>query len=247
MKISAVFITLNEQDRLEEALLSCNGLVDEIVVLDSYSTDETENIARRHGARFFQHEFRDYGDQKNRALDLARHDWVLNLDADERLSDELRREIEQIRQNPEPGSAGFLIPRRTYYLGRWIRHSGWYPDRKLRLFRRSLARWQGRIHERLVLEGTPGRLRGAILHFSYRDLADHLERMNRYSGFQAESIRGPRGLLLAKALLSPPFTFIRHYFWKMGLLDGFPGLVIALVSSWGTAAKYLKAAARHEP
>ncbi len=140
--------------------------------------------------------------------------------------------------------AAFAIKRKTFYLGRWIRHSGWYPDRKVRLFRKKGAAWQGRIHERLMVAGDVLPLAGAILHYTYRDISDHVRRLNRYSTFLAEEIvRGKKKFLLLRLLMLPPVTFLRHYFWRLGFLDGFAGLVIATVSSWGTAMKYFKAMA----
>jgi len=245
MKISAVIITFNEEDRLPDALASLQGIADEIVVVDSYSTDRTLAIARAAQARIWQNRFEDYGQQKNFAMGKAAHEWILNLDADERVSPELARAIGGLKeQAAPPGAAAFAIKRKTFYVGRWIRHSGWYPDRKIRLFRKSAATWQGRIHERLLVSGDVARLGGDILHFTYRDIGDHVRRLDRYADFQAEEIvRQDKKLLLPRLLILPPVTFLRHYLWKLGLLDGFPGLVIAMVSSWGTALKYLKAMA----
>jgi glycosyltransferase involved in cell wall biosynthesis len=245
MKISAVIITLNEEDRLPDALASLQGIADEIVVVDSYSTDRTPAIARAAQARVWQNRFEDYGRQKNFAMDKAAHEWILNLDADERVSPELKRAIGDLKEKAAPpGVAAFAIRRKTFYLGRWIRHSGWYPDRKIRLFKKSAATWQGRIHEKLLVSGDVARLSGDILHFTYRDIGDHVRRLNRYADFQAEEIlRQKKRLLLPRLLFLPPVTFLRYYFWKLGLLDGFQGLVIATVQSWATALKYLKAIA----
>lgn len=245
MKISAVIITFNEEDRLPDALSSLEGVADEIVVVDSYSTDRTLAIARAAQARVWQNRFEDYGQQKNFAMSKAGHEWILNLDADERVSPELKRAILELKSAAAPaGTAAFAIKRKTFYLGRWIRHSGWYPDRKIRLFKKSAATWQGRIHEKLLVEGGVARLGGDILHFTYRDIGDHVGRLNRYASFQAEEIvRRNMKFLLPRLLILPPVTFLRFYGWKLGLLDGFPGLVIATVSSWGTALKYLKAMA----
>jgi glycosyltransferase involved in cell wall biosynthesis len=178
-------------------------------------------------------------------LSQAGSEWILNLDADERVSPELKRAIVEWKEGGAAGTAvAFAIKRKTFYLGRWIRHSGWYPDRKIRLFRKSSATWQGRIHEKLLVTGGVSRLGGDILHFTYRDIGDHVRRLDRYANFQAEEIvRRDMKLLLPRLLILPPVTFLRHYLWKLGLLDGFPGLVIAMVSSWGTALKYLKALA----
>jgi len=243
MKISAVIITLDEEDRLPDALASLAGVVDEVVVVDSYSRDGTAAVAEKAGARVVQNRFEDYGQQKNFALAQAAHEWVLNIDADERLSPELRQAIVGLKEKgAAPGTSALAIQRRTWYLGRWIRHSGWTPDRKIRLFRKSASSWQGRVHERLNVDGAVASLPGALLHFTYRDIGDHLRRIDRYSTLQAVQIaaQGQRALL-ARALFLPPFTFARHYLAKLGFLDGFPGLVISLLSSWATALKYLKA------
>jgi glycosyltransferase involved in cell wall biosynthesis len=245
MKLAAVIITYNEEDRLPDALASLRQVADEIVVVDSYSTDRTVAIACEAGARVVQNRFEDYGQQKNFAMAQAGSEWILNLDADERVSPELQRAILAWKAAAAPPKASaFAIKRKTFYLGRWIRHSGWYPDRKIRLFRKNAAAWQGRIHERLDVQGAVARLDGDILHFTYRDIGDHVRRLDRYSAFQAEEIVGrKKKCLFLRLLLLPPVTFLRHYFWKAGLLDGFPGLVIAMVQSWGTALKYLKAIA----
>jgi len=244
MKLSVVIITLNEEDRLEDALKSCRDIADEIVVVDSYSTDKTVEIAETYGAKIFKKKFADYGSQKNFAKDKASYSWVLNLDADERVSDTLKQEILKLKQqnHEEITADGFLVNRKTSYLGRWIKHSGWYPDRKLRLFRKDKSHWQGRIHEGLILDGKTTKMAGDILHFTYRDITDHINRLNRYAKMQAEDIvTKKKKLLFLRAILLPPVTFIRFYLWKMGILDGFPGFIIALVSSWTTAMKYLKA------
>ncbi len=245
IKISAVIITYNEEDRLPDALASLQGVADEIIVVDSYSTDSTLAIARAAQARIWQNRFEDYGKQKNFALEKAGHEWILNLDADERVSPELKRAISELKENNMPAAvAAFAIKRKTFYLGRWIRHSGWYPDRKIRLFKKASATWQGRIHERLQVTGRIASLPGDILHFTYRDIGDHIRRLDRYSTFLAEEIvRQNKKFLLLRLLILPPVTFFRHYVWRLGFLDGFPGLVIATVSSWGTAMKYLKALA----
>jgi glycosyltransferase involved in cell wall biosynthesis len=242
MKISLVIITLNEEDRLEETLKSCREIADEIVVIDSFSTDRTIDIARKYTTHIFKNPFVDYSTQKNLAIDKAKYDWILNLDADERISGTLKDEIIKLKKAETIPFDGFFMNRKTYYLGRWVKHSGWYPDQKLRLFKKDKSRWQGRVHERLIVNGKVGRINGDIIHYTYRDMDDHLNRINRYSRMQAQDIaRRGKKLLLLRALILPPITFLRFYIWKMGVLDGFAGLVIALVSSWGTAQKYLKA------
>jgi glycosyltransferase involved in cell wall biosynthesis len=246
MKISAVIITFNEEDRLPDALTSLQGIADEIVVVDSFSTDRTPEIAKQNRVHFYQNRFEDYGQQKNFAMQKAGHEWVLNLDADERVSPELKKAIMELKLiEPAEKTGAYAIKRKTFYLGRWIRHSGWYPDRKVRLFRKNGSTWQGRIHERLLVKGTIVPLPGDIFHYTYRDIGDHIQRLNRYSDFLADELiaRGKKFLLL-RLLFLPPVTFLRHYVWRLGFLDGFAGLVIAMISSWGTAMKYGKAIAK---
>ncbi|MCP4216586.1 MAG: glycosyltransferase family 2 protein, partial [bacterium] len=187
-KLSVVIITLNEEDRIEDALLSCKEIADEIVVLDSFSTDKTCEIAEKHGAAVYKKKFVDYGSQKNAALDKAQHDWILNLDADERVCPTLKKEILAFKNNADISCNGFRINRKTFYMDRWIKHSGWYPDRKLRLFKRSKSQWRGRVHEALLVDGDILRMDGDILHYTYRDVTDHIARLNKYSQMQAVDI-----------------------------------------------------------
>lgn len=245
MKISAVIIVFNEEDRLPETLASLQGIADEIVIVDSFSTDRTPEIAKQSQAYFYQNRFEDYGQQKNFAMQKAGHEWILNLDADERVSLELKKALLELKEKPPAAAiSAFAIKRKAFYLGRWICHSGWYPDRKVRFFRKKSAVWQGRIHERLVVTGQIAPLSGDILHYTYRDISDHVQRLNRYSSFQAEEIvKQGKKLLLLRLFILPPVTFLRHYVWRLGFIDGFPGLVIATISSWGTALKYYKAIA----
>jgi len=247
--VAVVVITLNEADRLSPAIESCRDFADELLVIDSGSRDGTPDLARTLGARVILHPFSDFADQKNFAMAQATSSWIFSLDADERVSADLAAAIAEFKRRP-PSSlpAGFAIARKSAYLGRWIEHSGWYPDRKVRLFRREGAHWQGRVHERLSLPGPVGRLPGEILHHTYRDIADHLRKINTYTSFQAEKMAGRSSLrLLLSAFILPPVTFLRHYCWKRGALDGFPGLVIAVLSAWATALKNLKAIERRRP
>ncbi len=246
MKISAVIIAFNEEDRLTDALISCQDIADEIIVIDSYSTDKTVEIAKKNGAIIIQNEFKNYGDQKNFAMKQASNNWVLNLDADERISEELKSEILNIKMKDikdDNDFSAYKIKRKTSYLGRWIKHSGWYPDKKIRLFKKDKSHWEGRIHEGLIVEGPiSSELNGDILHYTYRDVTDHIKRLNRYSKMQVEDIvKKGKKLLYLRVIILPPITFVRFYVWKMGVLDGFPGFLIALISSWSTAMKYIKA------
>jgi len=241
VKISAVLITRNEEANIEAALRSLEGVVSEIIVVDSCSTDLTVKIARRFTPRVFERKWTNYSEQKNYADSLASHPWILSLDADERLSPELREEI-RVLGSTEPSCSGFSMPRRVYYLGRWIKHSGWYPDRKVRLFLNDRARWEGAyVHEELAVEGEIRRLEGDILHFTYRNIADHLARINDFSDLGAQKLYAQRKKCrLCHLLLVPPGRFIKSYILRRGFLDGFAGLVIAVLNGYGIFVRYAK-------
>jgi hypothetical protein len=177
----------------------------------------------------------DYADN------LAANPWILSLDADERLSPELREEIHALGGD-EPSCAAFSMPRRVYYLGRWIKHSGWYPDRKIRLFRKDRAQWEGAfVHEDLAVEGEVRKLDGDILHFTYRNIADHLSRINAFSDLGAQKLYAQRKKCrLRHLLLVPPGRFFKSYVLRAGFLDGFAGLVIAALNGYGIFVRYAK-------
>jgi glycosyltransferase involved in cell wall biosynthesis len=241
MNISVVIITFNEEERLEGALKSVTDLAEEIIVVDSFSTDKTLDIAKKYTKRVFQREWTNFADQKNFANDKASFAWILSLDADERVSPELQEEILHIKKD-EPEGAGFSIPRRVFYLGMWIRHSGWYPDRKIRLFRREEARWEGEyIHEKLVIEGKIERLKGSIHHFTYRNIADHLERINNFSKLGAQKLYTQKKKARWYHLIFLPFfRFIKSFFFRLGFLDGFAGLVISVLNGYSVFIRYAK-------
>jgi glycosyltransferase involved in cell wall biosynthesis len=241
VEFSCVIITHNEEKRLEPALKSVAGLASEVVVVDAESTDDTVKIARRSGARVFTRKWTGFADQKNFADAQAAGPWILSLDADERVSPELREELAALK-GTEPDCAGFSMPRRVFYLGRWIRHSGWYPDRKVRLFRKDSAAWTGDyVHENLVVSGPVGTLRGALHHFTYASIAEHAARINRFSGLGAQKLyaRGRKGRI-AHLVVLPPARFLKSYFIKLGVLDGFPGLVIAALNAYAVFLRYAK-------
>jgi len=241
MQISAVIITSNEERRIEGALKSLTGIVSEIVVVDCRSSDETVKIVRRYTDRVFERAWTNFADQKNYANAQASHPWILSLDADERVSPELRQELLDLKKT-EPDVDVFSIPRKVYYLGRWIRHSGWYPDRKLRLFRKGKARWEGDyVHEKLAVTGRIGKLNGCLHHFTYRNIHEHLARINSFSDLGAQKLYAKK----KKArwhhlLLLPFFRFVRAYIWKRGFLDGFAGLVIAVLTGYAVFVRYAK-------
>jgi glycosyltransferase involved in cell wall biosynthesis len=241
MKISAAIITYNEERniaRVIESLRCC----DEILVLDSGSNDRTVEIARTLGARVVETFWHGYAAQKNIAAELAANDWILALDADESLSEALEAEIWQIKK-AGPQYDGYTMPRLAQYLGRWILHGGWYPDRKVRLFDRRKAKWVGQyVHESVKLEGRVGHLESNILHFTCNSLAEHLRAMDRYTTLAEEGLvaQGVK-ITIGKILFDPPWTFFRSYVLKRGFLDGLEGLAIAYMAAFYNFVKYTKA------
>lgn len=241
-KLSAAIITYNEANNLSDCLASLQGLADQIVVLDSGSTDSTPEIARRFGATVHQsNQWPGFGAQKNRALALTTGDWVLSIDADERLTPALREEILQAIQRPDAASV-YAIPRSSLYCGRFMRHSGWSPDYVARLFRCGCARFSDDlVHERLVFEGQALRLVNPMLHYSFRNFSQVLQKVDRYSTDAAAQAfaRGKRGSVGA-ALGHGLWAFFRTYVLKAGFLDGAHGLALAISNAEGTYYRYLK-------
>ena len=241
MKISATIITFNEERnvaRVIESLRCC----DEILVVDSGSNDRTVEIALKLGARVVDASWHGYATQKNMAAELATHDWILALDADESLSEALEAEIWQIKKSG-PEFDGYTVPRLAQYLGRWILHSGWYPDRKVRLFNRRKAKWVGEfVHESVKVDGTVGHLESNLLHFTCSSLSEHLRSLDSYTTLAAEEIvtRG-KNIGYNRMLLDPPWTFFRTYVLKLGILDGLEGLTIAYMAGLYNFVKYSKA------
>lgn len=239
--LAACVIACNEEDRIGDCLASV-AFADEIIVVDSGSTDRTVAIAREHGARVIVREWPGYVAQKNFALEQAATDWVLCLDADERVSPRLAEEIRRVVAADPGVVVGYRMPRKTFYLGRWILHGGWYPDRKVRLVRRGRARWGGvDPHDRLEAEGPVGTLAGDIEHRTYRDIADHLRTIDRFTSVAAgESHARGRGGALAGMLFNAPAKFWKMYLLKAGFLDGLPGFVVAVLGSYYVFLKYAK-------
>ncbi len=239
-KLSVTIITKNEAAHIAAALESV-AWADDVVVVDSGSTDDTVAIARRYTDRVVGRDWPGYAEQKNHAATLARHDWILSLDADERVTPGLAREIQEVIAT-EPSAYGFRIPRVTWYLGRWIRSTDWYPDYQLRLYDRRHGAWPPRrVHESVRVDGTPGTLRRELQHFAYRDVSHHLATMDRYTTLAADQMveEGTRASALALAL-HPPLAFLRNYILRAGFRDGVPGLVVSVLNSYYVFLKLAK-------
>ena len=241
LKISATLVTLNEETNIARAIESLR-CCDEIVVVDSGSADRTVEIARKLGARVIETEWPGYAAQKNFAAERAANDWILSIDADEALSEALEAEIWQIKRNG-PRADGYSIPRMAQYMGRWILHSGWYPDRKVRLYDRTKARWVGDyVHESVKVEGRVAELNGNLLHYTCESLSQHLKTTDRYTTLAAQEMASQgRRVPFWRLILSPPWAFLKTYFLQLGFLDGLEGLVIAYMAATYVFIKYAKA------
>lgn len=242
--LSACIITLNEADRIEACLRSL-AWCDEIVVVDSHSTDATRSTAAVHGARVVERDWPGHAAQKEFAIRAAQHDWVLCIDADERVSDALRDEILAVRDGGFAGAAGWSMPRLSSYLGRWIRHGTWYPDRSVRLFDRRRGRFAANadydLHERVVLDGPCGALRHDLLHVPYRTLGEHLRTIDAYTTIMAQGLqRRGRRARVSDLVLHPWARFVTFYLLKGGFLDGWRGLLLAYLAAHYVRLKYTK-------
>lgn len=241
MKISGVIITYNEARNIGRCIASLKDICDEILVLDSFSTDQTEAICLQHGARFEQHHFEGHIQQKNEALQRAQHPWILSLDADEALSPELKSSIIKIKENL-PLQGGYSMNRLTNYCGQWIHHCGWYPDTKLRLVSKSVAHWGGvNPHDQLLLENgvEVQHLKGDLLHYSYYTKEDHFKQIAYFSQIAAKELfmRKVR-CSVVELYLKVLAQFLKSYFIKTGFLDGKAGWLIAIRSAYATQQKY---------
>lgn len=240
IKLSVVIITLNEEKNIRRCIESVQGLADEVVVVDSLSIDKTKEICLAMGARFIEQNFLGYVEQKNFALQQASHDYVLSLDADEALDETLRTSIAAIKNNFSHD--GYTFNRLTNYNGFWVRHCGWYPDTKLRVVKKSRAKWVGNNpHDALTVEGTIGHLTGDLLHYSYDSISSHVLQTNKFSTIEAKTLfeKGKRATLI-KLVTRPPFQFFKDYILKGGILDGKYGFVICFLNSLYVLLKYAK-------
>lgn len=245
MLISAVIITLNEEANISRCLASLQGVADEVIIVDSFSKDKTEEISKSFSfVRFYQQEWLGYSAQKNYANALATHDTILSIDADEALSEELTKSILQIKQSESESSKVYEISRLTNYCGSWIKHCGWYPDKKIRIFSKSTIKWQGDfVHETLALpENTEIiHLKGDLLHYSYNNTSSHLQQLDRFTTLTAQEAhsKGKRTNLLG-LYFRPKWKFLRDYIFKLGFLDGYAGYQVCKLSATATFLKYAK-------
>ncbi|MBU8892030.1 MAG: glycosyltransferase [Bacteroidales bacterium] len=242
IKISAVIITLNEERNIRRCLESIHEIVDEIIVIDSFSTDKTREICESYNVKFYEHEFLGYSAQKNYGIKKAQHPYILSLDADEALSKNLKKSILFVKSNWKYDAYSFN--RLTNYCGKWIRYGGWYPDRKIRLWDSRKGSWGGlKVHEKLVFNKRVRvkNIKGDLLHFSYYTIDEHVIQANRYSSILARSYyENGRAVSVLEIIARSPWRFVRDYFIKLGFLSGIMGLVIAVISSTEVFLKYVK-------
>ena len=243
VRISVVIITFNEERDLAACLDSVQKIADEIIIVDSFSTDKTAIIARTYNAIVIPHEFMGYGEQKNFATHKATNDWILSLDADEVLTTELQESILKIKGNPRCDV--YQMPRLTNYCGKWIKHCGWYPDHQTRLYNRTKGKWEEkRVHEYWQHNNKnerKGMLHGDLLHYSFKTINEHLKKIDTYSELAAKAaVDDGKNAGLLKIWLSPKWHFFTEYIIKLGLLDGFYGFIICRLSAYAAFIKYSK-------
>lgn len=241
-KLSVVIITFNEEKNIERCLLSVKDIADEIVVVDSLSTDSTKSICHKYGVSFIQQPFLGYTEQKNFAASLAKFDLILSLDADEALDKTLIDSISSVKVNMDKD--GYFMNRVTNYCGKWIRHGAWYPDKKLRLFNRTKCAWTGAyIHEHCQMEtgSETGFLKGDILHYSYESIEAHVAQFNKFTSLSAiEMNKSGRKATIGNIYLNPLVNFLKGFFLRLGFLDGYYGTMICFFNAFATYTKYLK-------
>ena len=240
-KISATIITLNEEDKIRQCLESLQDVADEIVVVDSLSTDNTKSICEEFGVRFIEQKWLGYSEQKNLANNIASHDWILSIDADEVLSDELKKSILKIKDSDFDTDVVFSFNRLNNYCGKWIHHSGFYPDKKIRIWNRKIGKWEGIVHEviKFSTKVKEVHLKGDLLHYSYAKPEDFEKQVFKFAELRAQHYfdKGKKCASLLK-IISPIYFFIQHYFFRLGFLDGKEGFVMCKVAAKATRHKY---------
>lgn len=242
--ISVVIITFNEEANIGRCLESVKPIADEIIVVDSFSTDRTKEIALNSGANFHLRAWEGYSAAKNYGNGLATKEWILSIDADEALSEELQNSMINFKTSDTEFNS-FEVNRLTNYCGYWVRHCGWYPDRRLRLWQKNEVSWRGDLHENTVFKGTKrtSNLKGDLLHYSFPTINHHVSRLNSYSEIAAEQlIKSNKKIIFPiHILLNPITTFIKKYFIQLGFLDGYYGFIICYISAFANFLKYSKA------
>ena len=248
-KISACVISYNEEKKIEDCLKSLLPVVDEIIIVDSLSNDDTLNIAEKYSDKIFHQEFLGHIEQKNLAVSKASHDWILSLDCDERLTEELQQSILSIKDDLDTGQLdAYQMARKTFYVYRWLNHC-WYPDKKIRLFNKNTARWGGtNPHDRVVTDGTNiSLLNGDILHYSFDSISDHLKTIEHFTEIGADEIvKKNKSVSVFSPITHASWTFLKLYVFKRGFLDGFAGLVVSVLSYMHVFIKYSKARIKYK-
>ena len=239
-RVSVYMITYNNEETIERALKSVTW-ANEIVIVDSFSNDRTVEIGRKFTDKLFQRKWPGHRDQYQYAADLTTHEWIMFVDADEEVSPELAEEVRRELGGGAEEVDGFFVYRRTFYLGRWIRYGGWYPDGEIRLYRRDKGRWEGGLHAKVVVNGKVRSLKSQYLHYTYRNISDQIQTIDRYSQIAVEDmLESGEKFSLLKLLLHPPFRFIKEYLLKSGFRDGMPGFIIVVATMFFVFIKYAK-------
>lgn len=242
IKLSVVIITLNEEKNIERCIRSVKDVADEVLVVDSLSTDNTIDIAKRLGAKTVEQPFTDYVKQRVIATEKATYDWVLSIDADEELSRELTESILKIKQSPKHNN--YKLKRCTNYCGKWIKHGTWYPDKKLRLFNRTKGQWKGeKVHEYWAPNNneTTGLLKGDLLHYSFNTISDHIKQIEKFTELSAKAaVERGKNCNILKVWLGPKWYFINAYIIRLGILDGYYGYLVCKYSAMSSMVKYSK-------
>lgn len=244
--ISAVIITFNEEKNIDACISSISKVANDIVVVDSFSTDKTEELCKKYSAvQFVSQEWLGYAEQKNFGHKIAKHDWIISIDADEILSDEL---TDSIQHHLGLGLKGvYQCKRLTNYCGSWIKHCGWYPDTKTRIFNKNDVKWIGLIHEELEHNEISTLLKGDLLHYSYHSIQQHISQINKYTDFGAqEDFNKGKKVTLLKTIFYPLWKFIRDYIFNMGILDGYHGFIVCAISAQATFLKSIKIRELHK-
>lgn len=241
-KLTLLIPTKNEEDKIRQCILSAIDIVDDIYIIDSFSTDATTQIATELGAKILYREFDNYSNQKNWALEQIPNEWILLLDADEHLTIELKEEISTLLQyNKIEEYQAYWVYRRNYFFGKLINYSGYQNDKVIRLFRKGTCKYVKKVHENLQVNGTIGFLKHRLSHNTYRGFDFHIQKISNYATLQAEDYNERTGkLTLYHFILKPAFRFLKHYFIQQGFRDGIPGLILSVLNSYATFLRYVK-------